>query len=177
TLFPHRRFPPQFVEEVQEHHYLVLLLRRVRGFDRRRHQHAHCQARKRGYRPGRSYRRAQTARPLSVFVNWFRASALVPPPSTPCAVAHFPPADGQSRFRLASTVRANPGSPPRTPSVACAGHHAWSLPLLLIVTRSRPNVQPFPLINYVPTAGWRAPRWPTPTTRMTGASTPTSRRF
>ena len=42
----------------------MLLLRRVRGFDRRRHQHAHCQARKRGYRPGRSYRRAQTARPL-----------------------------------------------------------------------------------------------------------------
>ena len=32
----------------------MLLLRRVRGFDRRRRQHAHCQARKRGYRPGRS---------------------------------------------------------------------------------------------------------------------------
>src|ERR1039458_5209648 len=47
-----------------------------------------------------------------------------------------------------SNCSRKPGSPPRTPSVACAGHHAWSLPLLLIVTRSRPNVQPFPLINY-----------------------------
>src|SRR5713226_563504 len=27
------------------------------------------------------------------------------------------------------------------------------------------------------TVGWHAPRWPTPTTRMTGASTPTSHRF
>ena len=44
-----------------------------------------------------------------------------------------------------------------TPSVACAGHHAWSLPLLLIVTRSRPNVQPFPLINYQPRLSRRHP--------------------
>src|SRR5437773_9751904 len=30
---------------------------------------------------------------------------------------------------------------------------------------------------WVFTVGWHAPRWPTPTTRMTGASTPTWHRF
>jgi hypothetical protein len=60
--------------------------------------------------------------PLSVFAS--HASILAPPPSTPCAVAHFPAADGQSRFRLAPTDHANPDSPPRTPPVADAGYHA-----------------------------------------------------